>query len=125
MGGSWVFKCPNGHVAIRMGLVASSVLTPAGHCPRAWGENKGDGLIGNFYKQGLILRYPGHLGPGQIPVFCNGFFCVNGNPRPVWPGLRMLTEVYDGVRAVCGDLTDHDRQVEEEIRSIRRVHEEF
>ena len=48
-------------------------LTSAGHCPRAWGENKGDGLIGNFYIQGLILRDPGHLGPGQIPVFCNGF----------------------------------------------------
>ena len=39
MGGSWVFKCPNGHVAIRMGLVASSVhlllqVTAQGHGER-------------------------------------------------------------------------------------------
>ena len=35
-------------VAIRMGLVASSVHFPAGHCPKGMGESKGDGLICAF-----------------------------------------------------------------------------
>ena len=47
-------------------------LTPAGHCPRAWGENKGDGLIGNFYIQGLILR----AGPFGVPGPVFGLLAV-------------------------------------------------
>ena len=56
MGGSWVFKCPNGHVAIRMGLVASSVHFPAGHCPKGMGESKGDELICAFLYRPAISK---------------------------------------------------------------------
>ena len=43
-------------VAIRMGLVASSVHFPAGHCPKGMGESKGDGLICAFYIGQLISK---------------------------------------------------------------------
>ena len=50
-------------VAIRMGLVASSVHFPAGHCPKGMGESKGDGLICAFNNKPTNYQGPGQIGP--------------------------------------------------------------
>ena len=52
-------------VAIRMGLVASSVHFPAGHCPKGMGESKGDGLICAFYYTKLIPKPGLNRGPAK------------------------------------------------------------